>query len=225
MVHVSFTPDRLGASTNVSGTVRLSSTAGPVPSAVRLVTVYLPAGVEIDVRGAGTCTVAKLRAGGPTACPANSRIGFGGGTGGLELAREVISGPFTLDLFLGPTENGHLVVLVYANAASPVSGELIVVAKEVRAPKPYGVGFTGEIPLIPTLPEAPDGAVLSAFLTFGDSNVAYYGTVHGKHELVHVRGIVLPRKCPRGGFHYEVLISLQDGSSLRSPGIAPCPHA
>jgi hypothetical protein len=223
-VHLRFTPDKLGASINVSGTETLTAIGQAVPSPVRTVTVYLPAGTQIDVRGAGTCTVAKLQAGGPSACPASSRIGFGGGEGALELAHEVIRGPYTLDLFLGPMQAGHLVVLVYANAASPVSGQIVVEAREIHAPKPYGIGFTGEVPLIPTLPEAPDGSVASAFMTFGDSNVAYYETVHGRRKLVHVRGIVAPRTCPRGGFQYKVMATLQDGSSLASAGAVPCPH-
>ena len=223
-VHLSFTPDKLGAPINISGTAKLTSTGEPVPSPLRNVTVYLPAGLHIDVRGAGTCTAAKLQAGGPSACPSNSRIGFGGGTGALELAKEVISGPYTLDLFLGPKENSHLVVLVYASAVSPVSEQLVVEAKEIQAPKPYGIGFNVAIPLVPTLPEGPNGSIASIFLTFGDDNVAYYQTVHGKRKLVHVRGVVAPKTCPRGGFPYKVVTSLQDGSLLTSTGTVPCPH-
>jgi hypothetical protein len=222
--HVSFNPDKLGAPTNVSGTARLSATAETVPSPLRQVTVYLPAGLKVDVRGAGTCTAAKLEAGGPSACSANSRIGFGGGTGLLEIAKEIIRGPFTLDLFLGPRENGHLVVLVYATAVSPASEQLVVVAREVHAPKPYGLGFTVEIPLIPTLPEAPEGSIASVFLTFGDKHVAYSETAHGTRKLVHVRGVVAPRTCPSGGFPYEVLASFADGNSLTDTGTIPCPH-
>ena len=223
-VHLSFAPDKLGSPINISGTAKLTSTGETVPSPLRSVTVYLPAGLQIDVRGAGSCTAATLQAGGPSACPADSRIGFGGGTGALELAKEVISGPFTLDLFLAPRQSGHLVVLVYASAVSPVSEQLVVEAREVRAPKPYGLGFTVEIPLIPTLPEAPDGSVASVFLTFGDSNVAYYHTVAGRRQLVHVRGVVAPARCPAGGFPYEVLASLQDGTLLTDTGTVPCPR-
>jgi hypothetical protein len=222
--HVSFNPDKLGASTNVSATGEFHSTTPGVPSPTSKVVVYLPAGLEIDVRGAGTCVAAKLEASGPSACPADSRIGFGGGTGLLELAKEVIREPYTLELFLGPEENAHLVVLAYVDASSPASFQLVVVAKEIQAPKPYGIGFSVEVPPIPTLPEASNASLESVFLTVGDKNVAYYRKIHGKSRLLHVRGIVVPKACPAGGFPYEALVSFADGTSLTDTGAIACPR-
>jgi hypothetical protein len=221
---VRFNPDKLGVPTNASVTARFHTTEGGVPSPVSKVTAYLPAGMKIDVRGAGTCDAAKLQAVGPSACPADSRIGFGGGTGLLELAKEVIQEPYTLDLFLGPEQDGHLVVLAYVDAVSPASFQIVVVAKEFHAPKPYGLGFTFEVPPIPTLPEASNASIESAFLTVGDKNVAYYKRLAGKRKLVHVNGIVVPKTCPSGGFPYKALVSFEDGTSLTNTGAIPCPH-
>jgi hypothetical protein len=222
--HVSFNPDKLGAPTNVSATGEFHSTTTGVPSPTSKVIVYLPAGLEINVRGTGTCVAAQLEASGPSACPADSRIGFGGGTGLLELAKEVIHEPYTLDLFLGPEESGHLVVLAYVDASSPASFQLVVAAKEIQAPKPYGIGFSVEVPPIPTLPEASDASIESVFLTVGDKNVAYYRRIHGRSRLVHVRGIVVPKTCSGGGFPYEVLVSFADGTSLTNTGAIACPR-
>ena len=179
--------------------------------------------MEIDPRGAGTCIAAKLEADGPSGCPADSRVGFGGGTGLIELAREIIREPYTLDFFFGPTENGHLAILAYVQAFTPASFELVLVAKEFRAPKPYGIGFDIAVPPIPTLPEASDASVESAFLTFGARNVAYYGSVHGRRTLLHVRGVVTPKTCPRGGFPLKATVSFADGSSLTVTPTIPCP--
>jgi len=223
-IDASFNPDELGTPTNVSATGAFHSTeAMGVPSPVRHIVLYLPAGLEIDVHGAGTCTQLALQVDGPTACPADSRIGFGGGTGSLELGGEVIHEPYAIDLFLGSKERGHLTVLTFVDASSPVSFEMIVVAKEIRAPSPYGLGFTAEVPPIPTLPGASNASLESIFLTAGDDNVAYYEQVHGKRKLVHVRGIVVPKRCPNGGFPYEALVSFEDGASLTSMGSVPCP--
>jgi hypothetical protein len=221
--HVSFSPDKLGAPTNVSARGEFHSTSGRVPSPVSEVTVYLPAGLKIEVQGAGTCIAARLEAIGPSACPADSRIGFGGGKGLLELAKEVIPEAYTIDLFIGPKENGHLVVLAYVQARSPALIELVVVAKEVHAPKPYGLGFSSTVPPIPTLPGASNASIESLFLTVGDKNVAYYRAIRGKRRLVHVNGIVVPRTCPDGGFPYKALVSFEDGSSLTNTGTIPCP--
>ncbi len=222
-VQASFHPDKLGAPTNVSATGQFHATTTGVPSPVSHVIVYLPAGLQIDVQGAGTCTATTLEASGPGACPADSRIGLGGGTGLLELAHEVIREPYTLDLFLGPSEDGHLAVLAYVNASSPASFQLVVVAKEIQAPKPYGFGFSVAVPPIPTLPEASNASIESVFLTVGDKDVAYYRKVHGRNRLLHVRGIVVPKRCPGGGFPYRALVSFEDGTSLISTGAIPCP--
>jgi hypothetical protein len=224
-VKASFAPDKLGAPTNLSVTGKFTSTTGGPPSPITNLTAYLPAGLEIDSRGAGTCTAAKLEEVGPEGCPADSRVGFGGGVGLLELAKEVIHEPYTLDFFFGPRENGHLAILAYVQALSPAVVELVVVAKEIAAPKPYGIGFSVDVPPIPTLPEASDASVESAFLTFGAKNVAYYKTVHGKKTLLHVRGVVVPKTCPRGGFPLKATVSFADASTLTIDPTIACPRA
>jgi hypothetical protein len=224
VVHESFTPDKLGAPTNLSITAKFASTTGGPPSPITRLTLYAPGGLAIDARGAGTCTATKLTEHGPSGCPANSRAGFGGGVGLLELPKAIIREPYTLDFFFGSTEHGHLTLLAYASAVSPVAVELVVIAKEVHAPKPYGLGFSVEIPPISALPGASLASVESAFATFGAANVAYYEKVHGKRTLVHLRGMVVPKACPRGGFPTEGTVGFADGTSLTVNPTIPCPH-
>jgi hypothetical protein len=224
LVNESFTPDKLGAPTNLSITAKFISPTGGPPSPIKKLTLYAPAGLAVDARGAGTCTATKLTEHGPGGCPVNSRAGFGGGIGLLELPKSTIREPYTLDFFFAPSEHGHLVLLAYANAVSPIPVELVVVAKEVPAPKPYGLGFSVEIPPISTLPGAYLASVESAFATFGATNVAYYETVHGKRKLVHVRGMIVPKTCPHGGFPSEGTIDFADGTSLTVNPTIPCPH-
>ncbi len=221
---VSFSPDKLAAPTNISARAQFHSTSTGVPSPVSNVSAYLPAGLEIDLHGTGTCVAAKLESEGPSACPADSRVGFGGGTGLLELAQEIIHEPYTLDLFLGPREGGHIVVLAYVNAVSPASFQLVVAAKEFHASKPYGIGFSFAIPPIPTLPEASDASIETAFLTAGDKNVAYFRRVRGRSKLVHVRGLVVPKRCPAGGFPYKAVVEFEDGTALTHTGAIACPN-
>jgi hypothetical protein len=223
-VDASFNPDHLGAQTNLSATARFGSTTGGVPSPVRHVTAYGPAGLGVDVRGAGACVAAKLEEEGPSACPANSRIGFGGGVGLLELAHEVIQEPFTLDFFLGPSENGHLVLLIYVNAVSPASVQLVLVAKEIHGPKPYGFGASFEIPAIPTLPEASNASVEKVFVSFGATKAAYYKKVHGRKTLFHVKGMTVPKTCPRGGFPVEGILDFADGTTITVNPTIRCPR-
>lgn len=222
--HATFSPDKLGSPTNLSFTGKFSSPGGGVPSPITKLTAYLPAGVVIDARGAGTCPAAVLEASGPIACPANSRAGFGGGMGQFELAKEIIREPFTIDIFFAPREGGRLTFLVFVDARSPALVELVLKAREIAAPKPYGIGFSVDVPLIPTLPEASNASVESAFVTLGSTNVAYYKTVRGRRSLVHVRGVVIPKSCPRRGFATKAIIDFADGSTLTTNPIIPCPR-
>jgi hypothetical protein len=223
-VHETFTPDHLGAPTNLSITANFLSTTGGPPSPITKLTLYAPAGLAVNARGAGTCVAAKLIERGPRGCPANSRVGFGGGVGLLELPKETIHERYTLDFFFAPREHGHLTLLAYASGVSPVPVELVVIAREVPAPKPYGLGFSVEIPPIATLPGAPLASVESAFATFGATNVAYYEMVHGKRTLVHLTGMLVPKTCPLGGFPTEGTINFADGTSLTVNPTIPCPH-
>jgi hypothetical protein len=219
-----FTPDKLGAPTNLSITAQFASTTGKPPSPITKLTLYAPAGLGVDAHGAGTCSEATLRLHGPQGCPATSRVGFGGGVGLIELPKQTIRERFTIDFFFAPREHGHLALLAYANAVAPVAVEITVIAKEVPAPKPYGLGFSVEIPPITTIPGATLASVESAFATFGSPNVAYYETVHGKRTLVHLKGMVVPKTCPRGGFPTEGTIDFADGSTLTVNPTIPCPR-
>ncbi|HLM86653.1 MAG TPA: hypothetical protein VK272_10750 [Solirubrobacteraceae bacterium] len=217
-----FTPDKLGAPANLSATAVFSSN-GTVPTPISHVLAYGPAGLRVDVAGTGVCDKAKLEAQGTGACPADSRIGFGGGVGLVEIGGEVVKEPFTLDFFLGPRESGHLTILVYAQAHSPVQVELVVVVKEVHGSKPYGFGVEFEIPPIATLPGAAYASVEKSYFTIGSQHIAYYNLVHGKRKLVHVKGLIVPNSCPKGGFPFTVTITFLDGTKSTDTYAAPCP--
>jgi hypothetical protein len=223
-VHASFSPDELGASTNLSLTANFVSSTGTPPSPIRKFVLYAPAGIEIDLHGAGTCAPATLERRGPGGCPADSRAGFGGGVGVLELPKETIHAPYTLDFFFAPKERGRLRLLIYASALAPTGVQFVLVARQIPAPRPYGLGFSVEVPPISTLPGAADASIESAFVTVGAANVAYYESVRGRRRLVHLRGMVVPKRCPSGGFPAEGTVDFADGTTLTVNPTIPCPH-
>ncbi len=223
ITQAAFTPNQLGAPTNASGSATIGSTTGPVPSPIRHVNVFGPAGVTLDLRGTGTCKQEKLEQFGVTGCPANSRAGFGGGQGVYELGHEIIEEEYTLDFFLADNRPGHVSMLVFLSGHSPVVVEIILHAVVIKGPSPYGLGFSVNVPPIHVLPEASDASAKTAFLTLGAHNVAYYRKVHGKRRLYHVRGIVLPDRCPKGGWPVESQFSFEDGTSLTARRSVPCP--
>lgn len=223
-LHAAFSPDRLGVPTNLSATGTFASTTSAIPSPITRIAFYAPAGTRLDLRGTGVCAVAKLERLGPSGCPVDSRAGFGGGVGVFQLAGEVTTERFTVDLFLASRTAGHLAFLAYVRAIAPASIELVLTAREIEAPKPYGLAFTVEVPPIPTIPGASDAAVESAFVTLGSANVTYYKTVHGKRTLQHLKGLISPSTCPHGGFPFKSVFDFADGTSTSDNATIPCPR-
>lgn len=223
-LHASFTPNVLGSPTNASGSATIVNTAGGLPSPITGFTLKGPAGMKVDATGTGTCNAHAIESSGPTVCPKDSVAGFGGGMGALQLGTQIIEEPFTMNLFLGDNRPGHIVILLYVEAVSPVSIQLVFTAPVINLAPPYGMGFHFNVPLIPTLPGASNASVLSAHLTIGATNVAYFKKVGGKRKLVHVRGLVLPKTCPKGGFPIESDFSFEDGTSNVVKLKTPCPH-
>jgi hypothetical protein len=223
--HVAFTPNKLGSPTNASGGASIASTLpGELPEPVTGFTVKGPAGLTLDTTGTKTCNAKALENVGPSACPKESKAGFGGGMGALKLGSQIIEEPFTLDFFLGNNTPGHVVILLYVEAVSPVSIQLVFSANVVSEAKPYGLGFHFNIPLIPTLPGASDASVLSTHITLGAANAAYFEKVHGKRKLVHIKGLILPKTCPRGGFPVETEVTFLDGTTNDLKTSVPCPR-
>lgn len=224
-IKAKFTPNKLGSPTNVSGEAHFVSTLpGEIPAPITGFTVKGPAGLTLDTKGTGVCSEAILIGpAGPEGCPKNSVAGFGGGTGALKLGTQIIEEPYTLNFFLGDNHPNHTVLLLYLNAVSPVSIQIVFTAVVERFPKPYGLGFHFNIPLIPTLPGASDATALSAHVSIGAPNVFYFEKVHGKRKRVHVKGIVLPKTCPKGGFPTETMFTFQDGTSSDTKLNLPCP--
>jgi len=218
-----FSPDRLGVPTNVFGSATIGSTNLPVPSPITHINVMGPAGLTLNLQGTGTCTVATLENIGPRGCPADSKAGFGGGMGAYEIAKEIVHEAYTVDFFLGNNKPGHVELLIYLEGSTPVSIQLVFTAPVMQFPKPYVLGFSLNVPLIKVLPEASDASAITAFFTAGAKNVAYFKKIHGKRKLFHVKGIITPKSCPRGGWLAASQFSFFDGSTVTSKTKIPCP--
>jgi hypothetical protein len=48
--------------------------------------------------------------------------------------------------------------------------------------------------------------------------------VRGKQVRYHPRGLVLPAKCPKGGFPFPATITFLDGTVVSSTTVVSCPH-
>lgn len=227
LVHITnavFSPNLLGAATDVLGNATIESTDLPVPSPIEHVEVFGPAGVTLDLAGSATCSRSPLERIGPSACPANSRAGGGGGLGAYEIGKQIVREPYELEFFLADNRPGHVAMLVLLTGHEPVSIELIFAATVIKGPPPYGLGFSLDVPLIKVLPEASNASATTASLNLGAKGQTYTKVIHGKRRRLHVKGIVLPHHCPRGGWPVASRIRFFDGSTVMATHSIPCPH-
>lgn len=228
----SFDPNRLGAYT----TVLLGFTIASDPPQDQLplidVSLQLPKemGIATSELGLENCLVAKLEALGPKGCPVNSLMGRGVATAEIPIAGELIGESAEVELFSAPVRQSRLALLVYVNAESPVFAQLVFPATIIPASSPFGEIIDTNVPLVPSVPGAPDVAVTRFRMALGSTNrgdgrFRYRRRLHGRLVSYAPRGLLLPPRCPRGGFPFQAHFVFADQSSATAHARVPCPPA
>ena len=213
------TPERLGGPTAVSLGFNITAPGGEVPSPLTGLDFHFPTdlGLATSELGLASCQIPPLQEHGPAGCPPNSIMGNGsakvevpvGGTIRTELA--------TIALVAGPSQHGYIDVLVTATGLYPVIARIIMPSLL----QPGDLNFT--VPLIESLPGSPYVSVVAVNLTLG-GDLTYYEQVHGKTIRFHPTGVVLPKRCPRGGFPFSASFSFLDGTEAQASTTVSCPR-
>jgi hypothetical protein len=218
-ISAAFTSERLGAPTTVSLGFRLTTSAGQIPSPLTGLDFRYPADFGIATSGLGiaACDPAQLEANGAAGCPPDSIMGYGSAAVEVPEGGEVIPETASIVLVAGPSENGYLRLLVCATGLSPVAARIVMPTLLIAG----HLHIT--VPRVPSLPEGPDVAVIRVHVTLG-GHLTYYEHVDGRTVAYHPRGIVLPRRCPRGGFKFAATLSFLDGSHASAKRAVACPR-
>jgi hypothetical protein len=219
-------PERLGQSTTIVFGFTISTATGQVPSPLTTIDLYYPANLGIGTSGLGleTCSVAILELDGPAGCPSQSQMGYGTGL------VEVPFGPGTFreqartKIFMARVHEGHIGLLFFADGQSPISAQIVFYGLVLPAKSPFGGDLATTIPRVPTLPGAPNAAVVQLRSTIGPLNLTYYEHVRGKYLPYHPHGIVLPPTCPHGGFRFAASFAFEDGAHTSAHATVPCPR-
>jgi hypothetical protein len=224
-LQASFSPDRLGAATTISFSFHLSTAEGTAPPPMTALDLHLPAGMNYTATtlGLATCDPAKLAARGLAGCPANSRLGHGSAL--VEVPFGVGSGHEIPEIqaVAGPSPNGNLVVLFYANGLFPVYAQLAFSGEVLPDTGRFGSQLDANVPLVTSVPGGPDVSIVSVQTTIGPNQLTYYRRVHGRLQSFRPRGVAVPERCPRGGFPFAAQFSFLDGSTTSATTTVPCP--
>jgi len=224
-LHASFSPDRLGAPTTITFSFHLSTTEGTAPPPLIGMDLRMPAGMNYTTTtlGLAICQPAAVLTKGLAGCSPNARLGYGSAL--VEVPFGVGAGHEIPEIqaVAGPSPNGNLVVLFYANGAFPVSAQLVFAGEVLPDTGRFGSRLAANVPLVTSVPGGPDVSIVSVQTTIGPSHLTYYKHVHGRRVPFRPRGVSVPERCPHGGFPFAADFTFQDGSKTSAQTTVSCP--
>ncbi len=217
-VNAAFSPDRLGAATTISFGASIDPpAAGPIP--LSGVSFSFPSDLGLATSGLGvaSCEASALQLQGPTACPADSKMGQGSALVEVPFGPTTVQETVSLGIYAAPSNDGYVHLAVLAAGSHPV------IAAVVMAGVLYPGRLQITIPPIASLPEAPYVSLVTMQVSLGGA-LTYYELVHGRRVAYHPAGIGLPEHCPRGGWRLGASFTFTNGQSSHSSTLVRCPR-
>jgi hypothetical protein len=200
----------LGAGADLEVEIGIDGTeyaGGPPP--ITNIKGYYPKGTKINTKGFTTCSPTALEQKGTAGCSKKAAAGPAGSTEGfVSLGGERVPETVQVSPFLAP--GGGLNFWIEGN--SPVKIEKL--AKGSFSFPASGPVLNVEVPLIETLPGAPDASAKLIKSKVGGAvkkgkKTVYYGTV--------------PKSCPKGGFPGKIEVTFLGAGTVTAETKVPCP--
>ena len=208
----SLRPDRPHARAALTLAIRFEGGEDGVPAPLEHAELHLPANVNLDIPELRSCSAAVLQTRGPAACPTRSLIGGGSAVVEGQLGSQAVTENVSLQAFLGPLRNLTPTFEILAGGYRPVGAQRVLGATASPDRAPYGEALAMSVAPISTVPGEPDASVLTFSLTIGRPRAGR-----------HAPAVIVPARCPHGGFPFEGEFTYADGSSSRVYATAPCP--
>jgi hypothetical protein len=177
----------LGAGAAEQAEFTISGTEyGGFPPPLVGVNFYLPKGIVLHPQGFPTCPIESLKKSG--SCSPKSKAGpLGHALGVVSFGTERVPEEVSVQPYFAPG-NG---LEFYVEGKSPVLIEIISKGHYTHASGAFGEELISEVPLVETVPGAPDASTERISVKVGAAykkggKATYYGKV--------------PKTCPKGGF-------------------------
>jgi hypothetical protein len=209
----SFSPDRLGARAAFRFAVHFTGGPFGVPSPVRRAVMHLPPGLQMHIPHLRECTKAQLKAHGARGCPARSLIGTGRALADIHAGGAVETEEAKVWAFLGPLQGANPTIEILGQGYTPLDERVVMTAVVLPDRPPYGEEVVMSVPAIPTIPYEPNASTVSFAMTVGGARFA----AHNPNT------VVLPPRCPAGGFPFAVEFTYENGSTSTTRAAVPCP--
>jgi hypothetical protein len=209
----SLSPNRPGAKGALEFTINFNQAgSGGVPSPVRRSVLRFPAGLGIEIPHLRSCSIVRLRARGPSGCPAQSELGRGHAVAEALAGSQLITENISLWLFLGPFHNLEPTFEILGQGLTPFDERVVLTGSVALDQAPYGEDLVLSMPPIPTVPLEPDASIATMSLTVGTGR-----------PTAQANTVVVPPTCPSGGFPFAAEFTYTDGSSGSAFAHAACP--
>lgn len=207
-------PNHPRAKAALTLTIHYTGGESGLPSPVRRAVLRFPAGLTLDIPSLHSCSAARLRAEGPHGCPKQSRIGTGQALVEANLGAQTVTEDVTLNAFLGPLRNLQPTFEILAQGSTPFDEQVLLIAVALPDRPPYGEKLAISIPAIPTLSGGSDASIADFSLTVGAS---------GRHRDRNATTVLVPRRCPAGGFPFAAQFTYADASTSSATAKVRCP--
>lgn len=206
---------------------QITAPTGQIPAALTEVEVRYPQDLGFALSGLGlaVCSASILEATGTSGCPANSITGRGSAVAELRFGSQLVTESASISIARAADEEGHIALLLYASGPSPVDTQILSPAQLLTAAGPFGGRLNMQLPVIASVPGAPDVAIVSLHVTLGPQGLTYYEQAEGSTLAYTPKGILLPTSCPRGGFQFAASFSFLAGSHPGAHTSVPCPSS
>jgi hypothetical protein len=211
--HFPHTGDVLNSGAAVQAEFKISGTesAGGVPSQLRKVAVYLPAGTRINSSGFKTCSAQALEATGPSACSKKAVASpVGKALVAAPIGGTTVEEPATIQAFFAPGGGLNF----YNVGTAPIQAIIIAQGHFQSGGAGFGPQLVTEVPQIPSVPGAPNASVLAI-------NVKVGAAIKQGHKTIYYGNT--PKKCPKGGFKWKTELTFESGETVTSRAITKCP--
>ncbi len=222
----SLTPERLGSGTTVGFGFDVVTHANEVPPPITAIELRYPANLGFALSGIGlqTCAApATPEVVHPLECPLDAVMGTGEVLAELEVESLRVKEPAHVTIYRGPNRKGHLALLFYAEGGSPVSAQIVFPGLLLPASGPFGGAIAIHVPAVHSWPESPALSIVRLRASVGPEHLTYIRHIGGRIVSYVPRGILLPRRCPRGGFRFVGRFHFADGSHTSAKAVVPCP--
>jgi hypothetical protein len=215
-IRPSLLPNRLGANTALTLAFRFSGGAEGVPAPLRGMVVHLPAGLNVNLRGARTCPPSRLQSRGAAGCSSKSLVGRGHALMRVHAGSLAVPEETSISIFRGPNRAAHQTLEIFSQGSTPLDESTTATGVLSSESGRFGSKLTVTVPAIPTLVLEPDASFVSLSLTIG-------GVGHAPRAHAAAGSITVPRSCPTTGFPFMAEFTFAGSAGTSALGTVACP--